>query len=136
MNNTLHLVLKHKWYEMIESGIKTEEYREIKPYWVKRLLQWQEDSRYYVISGEEIHWYDAKYICNTKYLNYMIYEMGREDSALRAKSYTHVCFHLGYTSTTMTFKVQEITIGKGNSEWGAPKDKPVFIVKLGERVEA
>lgn len=35
--NILHLNLKAKWYEMIESGIKTEEYREIKPYWVKRL---------------------------------------------------------------------------------------------------
>ena len=26
---TLHLVLKHKWYDMIESGEKKEEYREI-----------------------------------------------------------------------------------------------------------
>ena len=34
---TLHLPLKAKWYEMIESGVKTEEYREIKPYWEKRL---------------------------------------------------------------------------------------------------
>lgn len=29
----LHLNLKKKWFDMIESGIKTEEYREIKPYW-------------------------------------------------------------------------------------------------------
>lgn len=36
---TLNLPLKAKWYEMIESGIKTEEYREIKPYWTKRLLR-------------------------------------------------------------------------------------------------
>lgn len=35
--NILHLNLKKKWYEMIESGIKKEEYREIKPYWIKRL---------------------------------------------------------------------------------------------------
>ena len=35
--NILHLNLKAKWYEMIESGIKTEEYREIKPYWIKML---------------------------------------------------------------------------------------------------
>ena len=33
----LDLPLKKEWYEMIESGIKTEEYREIKPYWIKRL---------------------------------------------------------------------------------------------------
>lgn len=35
--NTLHLVLKAKWYELIEQGDKLEEYREIKPYWEKRL---------------------------------------------------------------------------------------------------
>ena len=34
---TLHLPLKKEWYHMIESGVKTEEYREIKPYLVKRL---------------------------------------------------------------------------------------------------
>ena len=34
---TLCLPLKKEWYEMIESGVKTEEYREIKPYWVTRL---------------------------------------------------------------------------------------------------
>jgi len=35
---TIHLFLKSKWYDMIASGIKTEEYREIKPYWCKRIL--------------------------------------------------------------------------------------------------
>lgn len=28
----LHLVVKKKWYEMQESGEKTEEYRELSPY--------------------------------------------------------------------------------------------------------
>ena len=35
----LDLPLKKEWYEMIESGVKTEEYREIKPYWDKRLMR-------------------------------------------------------------------------------------------------
>lgn len=35
--SNLSLVLKHKWYNLIESGEKTSEYREIKPYWDKRL---------------------------------------------------------------------------------------------------
>ena len=34
----LYLPLKKEWYEMIERGEKTEEYREIKPYWNKRLI--------------------------------------------------------------------------------------------------
>ena len=33
----LHLTLKKKWFDMIASGEKREEYREIKPYWNKRL---------------------------------------------------------------------------------------------------
>lgn len=33
----LHLTLNKKWYDMIESGIKKEEYREIKKYWIQRL---------------------------------------------------------------------------------------------------
>lgn len=37
MNNILYLNLKAKWYDMIESGYKKEEYREIKDYWIKRL---------------------------------------------------------------------------------------------------
>ena len=35
----LHLNLKAKWYDMIESGIKKEEYREIKPFWEKGFLK-------------------------------------------------------------------------------------------------
>lgn len=34
----LDLVLKGKWYDMIERGAKLEEYREIKPYWDRRLF--------------------------------------------------------------------------------------------------
>ena len=36
---TLVLPLKKEWYEMIECGVKTEEYRECKPYWNKRLMR-------------------------------------------------------------------------------------------------
>ncbi len=34
---TLHLVLKFKWYDMIIADLKGEEYREIKPTWTKRI---------------------------------------------------------------------------------------------------
>ena len=33
----LHLTLKKKWFDMIASGEKKEEYREPKDYWFKRL---------------------------------------------------------------------------------------------------
>lgn len=38
MNKILFLPLKKEWYELIEKGIKTEEYRKIKPYWIRRLI--------------------------------------------------------------------------------------------------
>jgi hypothetical protein len=47
MENILHLPLKSEWYNLIESGIKTEEYREIKPYWIKRLCITDSDFKHY-----------------------------------------------------------------------------------------
>jgi hypothetical protein len=35
----LYLTLYKKWFDLIASGKKKEEYREDKPYWQKRLLQ-------------------------------------------------------------------------------------------------
>ncbi len=34
----LHLTLNKKWFDMIVSDIKKEEYREMKPYWETRLI--------------------------------------------------------------------------------------------------
>lgn len=103
--DTLHLVLKHKWYDMIASGKKTEEYREYKPYWRKRI-------------------------------DCTIPKRNKEP----CKSCVHhkvdvVYFTRGYTHTRMVFEVDSITVGRGNPEWGAPTDKEVFIIKLGERLE-
>ena len=33
----LHLTLHKVWFDQIASGIKTEEFRGVKPYWIKRL---------------------------------------------------------------------------------------------------
>jgi hypothetical protein len=46
MRIILDLVLIGKWYDLIESGIKTEEYRRITPYWIKRLCARAYDSKY------------------------------------------------------------------------------------------
>lgn len=37
MSRILHLTLKKKWFDLISKGIKKEEYREEKQYWVDRL---------------------------------------------------------------------------------------------------
>ena len=36
----LTLPIKKKWFDMIKSGEKKEEYREIKTYWTKRFLKY------------------------------------------------------------------------------------------------
>ncbi|MGB0991718.1 MAG: ASCH domain-containing protein [Akkermansiaceae bacterium] len=35
--NLLHMTLKRQWFDMILSGEKKEEYRELKEYWITRL---------------------------------------------------------------------------------------------------
>lgn len=37
MTRILHLTLHKKWFDLIASGEKKIEYREMKPYWEKRL---------------------------------------------------------------------------------------------------
>lgn len=130
----LDLPLKKEWYEMIESDIKKEEYREIKPYWCNRLLYggplgineyWKPilKKTYESIKENGEKWPNA---FNLEHL--LVFEYG-------TRGYTHVRFRYGYTKRTMLFELKEITIGMGNPEWGAPKDKEVFILKLGDRVE-
>ena len=97
--NILDLPLKAKWYNMIESGIKKEEYREMKPYWYKRLC------------------------------------IPSPNEKLTFKHINYVRFRYGYTKNTMMFKIDSITTGKGNTGWGAPKDKNVFIIKFGGKIK-
>ena len=110
---------------MIESGVKTEEYREIKPYWSKRLTHFTyeeyetlEELTSQLQFAEEDEW--------TPYevLRYYGAQLRRFDA---------VKFSYGYTKRTMTFECKGITIGKGKAEWGAP-DNDVFIIKLGKKL--
>lgn len=98
----LDLPLKKEWYAMIESGVKKDEYRELKPYWFKRLS---------------------------------LYDNRDQLIGLNPLGYTHVRFRYGYTKRTMLFEIMKIVIGRGNPKWGAPTDKDVFIIRLGERAE-
>lgn len=45
----LHLTLKKKWFDMILSGEKKEEYRDIKPYWSLRLVENSNDLKQFDI---------------------------------------------------------------------------------------
>lgn len=108
----LDLPLKKEWYIMIEAGEKPEEYRGITQYWMKRLM-WC-----HIISC-------INYSCH----NCLMMD-GRS-----FKDFSHVRFRYGYTKRTMLYEIKSITVGFGNHEWGAPKDREVFIIKIGKRIK-
>jgi hypothetical protein len=101
---TLTLTLKKKWFDMIKSGVKTEEYREIKPFWTKRLVR------------QVIDYVDGRI---------SIPDVPREFDTL--------VFTLGYPkaddmSRRMVFKNPKVEIRTGNPEWGAEKDKVYYVI--------
>lgn len=126
---TLDLVLKKKWYDMIASGEKIEEYREIKPYWITRLLY-----------EHSIHIPDKEYKIGRLRANFFassvdVLKYKLECQGVRFREFCNVTFHIGYAKNrpSMTFTIKEIVIDEGKEEWGAEKGKAYFVIKLGER---
>ena len=120
-NTTLHLTLKKRWWDMIERGEKTEEYREIKPYWIRRLCRYWDSLEDGATENKCINGG-----CKLALLC-------RRDETVCTK-YNYVCFHYGRTARTMCFEIEGIFIGKGKPEWGAPENENVFVIQLGERI--
>lgn len=127
---TLDLVLKYEWYDMIASGEKREEYRDVGT-WAHRLIQmyWTTKDCFDKVSKQDLKTFffdDTR--CPAQVVK-SCFELG----IFRISPYDTVRFHRGYTSTTMDFEIEDIAIGRGKPEWGAP-DRETFIIKLGERV--
>lgn len=113
-NQTLTLPLKKKWFEMIKSGEKKEEYREVSDYWVRRFIAVTEE-RYF----NKDRTYNLDAIKSEKYHPF--------------KYYSKVEFTLGYpkkddTSRRLVFGNPKIEIRTGKPEWGAEKDKKYFVI--------
>jgi hypothetical protein len=98
----LTLPIKKKWYDMILSGEKKEEYREIKPYWDKRFKH-----SLYDITLE--NWINPiiKFAQGT-----VIFKNGYQRNAPKVK-----CFI-------------ELRQGYGKEEWGAKKGKLYYVLKI------
>ena len=107
---------------MIASGEKMEEYREVCHYWARRLL------------NEQYRWYTMNTDYPKDFLGWIREHLEhRED--IQFRPFKKVCFHLGYTNTTMTFRIGYFILSTGKEEWGAEPNKMYFVIKLGERIE-
>ena len=103
---TLTLPLKRKWFDMIKAGIKKEEYRDIKPYYEKRLLE-PFSSRLFR-NGET----------GVKSFDRLVFTLGYPKA--------------GDTERMLVFKNPKIRIDTGKPEWGAEPGKLYYVIKWEE----
>ena len=103
----LYLTLNKKWFDMIASGDKKEEYRELKPYWETRFI---DSERINQISIEHFAFGDG-----FKHFDTVIAKNGYSKDAPTIK-----WKHLGFS------------VKEGKSNWGAVGGKKYFVLKIGE----
>lgn len=125
----LRLPLKTKWFDMTKKGIKTEDYREITPYWIKRLVDNDID-----LTIDEI----KLGLCalrdgHTQDHVYNVY-------GFWFKNFTHNIMTLGYPNADdkdriIQFQHEGIEVAYGNPEWGAESDKYYFVIKHGKQIK-
>lgn len=101
----LVLPIKKKWFEMIASEKKKEEYREIKPYYDIRLGK--------TFIGYEITEKEIELLRGNRTL--------KED----------IIFRNGYSYDSPSIKCKcVLRIGKGKEEWGAEPKKEYYILTI------
>ena len=120
---TLHLNLTKKWFDMILSGVKTEEYREIgreNEYWEKKLLQCHKD----------LGTPQSKSQCKKMQCQRCIFESNGGEF----QKYDTITFSNGYSKNRRQFVIElrKISVHEGLEEWGARKRTLYFVMSLGD----
>lgn len=105
--------------------IKTEDYREITPYWCKRLLEGEDED---TIS-------DIIKMCQNSKEEVLSQEYWRP----KFKNFNVNIMTLGYPSKhelkrILFYENDRISINYGNPEWGAEPNKLYFVIKHGARI--
>ncbi len=101
----LTLPIKKQWFDMILSGEKREEYREMKPFYKKRF---ENILLVNVFKGNINEWLLTDVIFNLP-----------------------VRFRNGYSSDSPSFIADcELTRGYGRPEWGAEPGKEYYVLKI------
>ncbi len=114
MDNILHLNLKKKWFDMIFSGEKPEEYREIKKHWINILIE------------KDFSW-DCK----------NLQDIEKHYSACPNaffKKYKTIIFSNGYAKNRpqFTIELKSIDINYGFAKLGAEHRVVYFVLNLGK----
>lgn len=120
MKKVLKLTINKEWFSRILSGEKTEEYREIKGYWVRRLF----DISNMNVDADTYAWalQENIIISRESFIEY------------QSKGFTHVLFINGYRkdSPRIEKEIESITIGKPKKGLCPDKwlDTEFFIIKF------
>lgn len=106
-NKFLTLFVRKHWFDMIDAGEKTEEYREIKGFWMSRLL---------LIKDEESKEYKKLHIEKSMemLIDTDIIKEKVNTGTMKFVPFTHVIFKNGYRrgSPCIYKEIESITIGK------------------------
>lgn len=118
----LTLTVSKQWFDMIVACEKTEEYREIKPYWVARLFQ----------NNSNI--VDVRNLASALAGRTDLLKKYIDAQRIVLKQYTHVLFINGYRkdSPRIEKEIDSITIGKPKKGLCPDKwlDKEFFVIKF------
>lgn len=122
----LILPLKKKWFEMIKSGYKEEEYREITPYWLSIFggITREKAKEILLKDNIETHSEKIKTMTRIEYIEYLL--------ALNF-DYDEVVFTSGYPKANdekrrKDYKKPKIRVGYGLVKWGAEPHKVYFVI--------
>lgn len=120
----LTLTVSKEWFDMIAAGEKTEEYREIKGYWVRRIF----DISNMNVDADTYAWalQENIIISRESFFEY------------QSKGFTHVLFINGYRkdSPRIEKEIESISIGKPKKGICPDKwlDTEFFIIKFKQRM--
>jgi len=123
-DKSLRLALKRKWFEMTNSGEKTEDYRDINLFWFKRfVLKPEKPIQFFEIKSDE----DVISVCRNSFYSSMII----------FNPYDLNIMTLGYPKSSdmdriLKLEHKGVEIRTGNPEWGAEPGKLYFVIKHGK----
>ena len=124
---TLHLNLIKKWFDMIFSGVKEEEYRDITPYWCSKFLL-----VICPITEKFVHYPRSWWTKQLWLSNHNIDEVvnNLESGLFKYKEFDTITFSNGMTPPVPRFEIKfsGIEIKEGKPEWGAIEGKKYFTL--------